>query len=166
MKYRIAEEKDFIYIMSLILEIYENLENKDYFAVRSYDIDKMRTLYENNGFFVICEDDNKIVGYISVVIDIKNKDLLFTTRLENEVAAEISQIGVLKEYRKRGIANNLVNLCIEELKRRNKDIKFVFGTVHPENIGSMSTFLKNNFYVYKTVDIYNGLERNIIIKDL
>ena len=83
----------------------------------------------------VAEEDTKIVGYVSahVTHHIWSK----TDHLEIEI------LGVIPEYRKKGVAQLLINKCLDWAKE--KGIKVVTVNSYIENMAADSFYKKNGF---------------------
>ena len=81
---------------------------------------------DNTRYFYLCEDNNKVVGYI-YVISIGG-------------AYKIDALYVKDEYQNKGIATNLINNVIEQAK--NNNIKFITLNVLEKNLKAKKLYSK------------------------
>lgn len=127
---------DFIEIQKLIGELKGLVQHPVHFY-------KIMIHYFGNSFFIIKKDD-KIIGFVWGFVSQTNKDILF-----------LWQIGVIKEFRGKNIAQKLVERFIEYAKDNN--CKKVHATVETGNIASWKMFEKMGF---KNVSMGNTIVEN------
>ena len=84
--------------------------------------------HEFSNTCVLAESTSKIVGFASTFVSPKNPDTLF-----------VWQVAVDKNYRNKGIAQDLVS---QSLRRVGPSIHYVHATVTPSNTASLK-FLQN-----------------------
>lgn len=112
---------------------YNNNINENYIVKNWFE----KLYNEKNNVLYVAKVENKIVGYIYCKIDsIENGP---TIKLE----ALIDGLYVDKNYRKQGIATELMNNVKEWAKE--KGVKYLFLNVLEENKNAMSLYYKNNF---------------------
>lgn len=101
----------------------------------------VNTYYFNKSSFIL-EDDGKPIGYIMAL---NTPDAVF-----------VWQIGIIKEYRGKGLSYKLVSAVMEYAKNINKPIEV---TIASTNIGSFNAFksaaIKHNLQMIKsdTIDV-------------
>jgi GNAT superfamily N-acetyltransferase len=99
-------------------EEYEALKTKE--QCRSYIIDRQRGyLKDNDHFFLVAEDEEKIVGITSGHIGNRDESEIYMI----ETMGYIDELCVLLEYRKSGIGKKLLERLLQELFQR--EVKFV-----------------------------------------
>lgn len=97
------------------------------------------------GFILVAKKD-EIMGH-TVFFQTKKKDEMYCASL-----------AVLKKYRKKGIATNLIRKSEEKCKKNEK--KFLIATGSPTNLGSCKVFLNNQGW--HAVHLYKGFYRKNI----
>lgn len=95
-------------------------------------------LKNKKGIFLVAIEGTKIIGFIYV----NAKDL--KKNLKNKYAC-LTYITVLKEYRKRGIAQKLYSNCEERLKKWGINNIYVWANV--EGKGEIISFMKKQHFI-------------------
>lgn len=91
---------------------------------------------KNNYMIYLCEDQEKIIGYIYIIINEQNK-------------AKIDALFVEKDYRKKGVASKLFELAISYLRQRRViDIEI---SVMSKNIAAKKFYEKIGFTTFKEI---------------
>lgn len=165
MEYKIglAEEKDANEILNVLLDTYHNMEDNSMFTKRDY-------LYVNNNIInhkmIKVNTPDKIIACLSLIEPrYKPNNLgikLGLSASELEKVMQIESVAVSRLHRGQGIQSKMINKALEEIDTDKHNI--VLAQVHPDNIASKRSFLKNGFNVEKTVmkDGYNP--RNILVR--
>lgn len=155
-------------IMELQLNIYEGLENKDFYSCSDKE-EFMRTINEK-GKIIGCVSlkDNELLaigvyieyGYehhnYGYDIDIEGEELLKVGQLESML--------VLKDYR----GNRLQKLMCEILEKVSKyaGMSYICATAAPDNIYSVNTFKELQYKVMTEKLKYGGLRRYVLLKEI
>jgi len=138
---RKARKEDFDEYLKLKRE-----EKKDYSKIVckkiTYPKDKILKKEFNDALvfkkhlILVVEEDKKLIGY------------LHGTYFSNPYSkgGYVEDIFVLKEFRKRGIAKNLINKFIKILK--NKGYKKIQLSVNPKNIGAIKLYKNLGFEIF------------------
>lgn len=128
-----------------VFEIVKDL-NSDMPEDKLEDIKDIKKFYfQNQGSFFIAEDKNKIIGTIGI-------------EQEGKIKARIKRLYILEEYRRKGIAQKLLDKAINFCKK-NKYKKVILTTLY--NLKpALNFYKKNNFIIYKK-DEFIHLKRDI-----
>ena len=103
----------------------------------------VNTYYFNESSFIL-EDDGKPIGYIMVLNTI---DVLF-----------IWQIGIIKEYRGKGLSYKLISAVMEYAKSINKPIEVTIASNNKSSFNAFkSAALKQNLKMIKS-DVINIID--------
>lgn len=155
-------------IMELQSNIYEKLENRDFYACS----DKEEFISTING-------KGKIIGYISL----KDNELIalsvyieyeydehnygYDIQMQGEELLKVGQLEsmlVSEEYR----GNKLQKIMGEILEKVCKDSgkKYICATVAPDNIYSINTFKDLDYKIVTEKLKYGGLRRYVLMKEV
>ena len=160
--YRRLNKNDDAKVRKLVEDVYNKLENKDFFIPISES--EFEELYEEEiGLLYGAFDGEKLVGISK--LDKDNKYVVELKELLNIQDYKVSEMGrylVLEEYRNNGIMFELEKMMIKDAIEI--DYNYVIATVHPDNIPSNKTILKAGLQLHKTTVLTNGFLRNIYVK--
>ncbi len=115
-------------------------------------IEEIRNDFQTGNLYVI-NDDEQIIGAASIVPE-NEMDALPFWKMSNTNAREIARIVVSKEFQNRGIATQLVNSIIGELKFRGASS--VRLSVAIGNIPAFKVYQKIGFEIVGETDMYNN----------
>lgn len=101
-------------------------------------------LFKCRNLFLVYEEEGVVVGYI-----------VFWYILDE---AEIADIAVSPEYRKRGIAEKLIRRCIEE----RQEVRIIHLEVGSDNLSAVSLYKKFGFCVNGEIKDYYGQGKNAL----
>lgn len=87
------------------------------------------TVNDGNYIYIVAEHNARIVGYAGCIVSVDE--------------ADIANIAVDEDYRRLGIANQLLRQCFILLKRRNS--RTVYLEVRESNVGAQSLYKHNGF---------------------
>jgi hypothetical protein len=155
-------------IMELQLNIYEGLENKDFYSCSDKE-EFTRTINEK-GKIIGCVSlkDNELLA-IGVYIEYgyEHHNYGYDINIEGEELLKVGQLEsmlVLKDYR----GNRLQKLMCEILEKVSKDagMSYICATAAPENIYSVNTFKNLNYKVMTEKLKYGGLRRYVLLKEI
>ncbi len=116
-KYRIAKEKD----LAIIIELNSELDNSQRapFKKIKKDVNSivkkffLSAILSKNQIIFVAENKKQIIGFI--VVSIRSAPQIF----ENKTEAVISDLFVKKEFRKMGVAKNLIKKAKQFAKKQN-----------------------------------------------
>ncbi|MBE6493371.1 MAG: GNAT family N-acetyltransferase [Methanosphaera stadtmanae] len=112
----------------------------------------VEVLYTNKtDTYLIISKTNKAIGFFSI------KE---TKIYNNKLAIELICLYILKEYRLKYIATDLLNDIKRSIKQNNNDYEYFLANSYVE---SAMFFLKNGFDFYHVDKGLNHKERNIIL---
>ena len=106
---------------------------------------------ENVNTYLIKTKTNKTIGFFSLK-EIKTKD--------NKLAIELVCLYILKEYRLKYIATDLLNDITWSINKKRVDYEYILANCFVESI---MFFLKNGFDFYQVNKGLNYKERNIVV---
>lgn len=101
-----------------------------------------KTCTDSNTLFFLIFDGDSFIGQIR-----------FNRDSEQSIECIIS-VSVTKEFRGKHIAGEVLELGINNLKVNWKNIKIVIAEVKGENVASNALFLREEFELISTVNIY------------
>lgn len=163
-----ANINDIDEIINLKQDIWNKMENKDWYIINGTNKEFLENQLRNNGLILKAVSNNKIIGFLIVKNNIEqDNQILKEINLENEFSSciELSNAGVDYRYRE----NNLQTLMIEtaeEIMINKYNIKYILSTVHPDNTPSIKSLLKLDYKVACKTKLYGNKDRCILIKQL
>lgn len=133
----------------LIINMYSNLENLEWFSPMPFDYDNVKGMIENNRFYIIGYfKDDFLCGVGSV--DYKCGKLIGKIDLPEECdTTKLVELGfsmVHSDYRGNGLMKEMIDHLINKLK--NDGYEWAFGKVHVNNFASSKSLIKKGFSVY------------------
>lgn len=130
----------------LIIDMYSNLKNLEFFSPMPYDFDNVKSILENPRFYIIGVFDGEFLCAVSS-FDYKCGKLLtkinFSKECNTEKLVEIGFTMVHSKYRDKGIMKQMVNYLAELAKQQG--FEWIFGKVHIDNLASSKSFIYNDF---------------------
>ncbi len=163
-----ASINDIEEIIKLKKDVWDKMENKDWYVIDGTDKQFLEKQLKNNGLILKAVSNNRIIGFLIVENNIeKESSIIKHTHLENEIdnCIELSNVAVDSEYR----GNHLYTKMVEKAEKymTNKyNIRYILATVHPDNIASMKSLLNIGYEVYCTTKMYGNKDRCILMKQL
>lgn len=132
----------------LIVDMYSNLENLEWFSPMPYDYDNVKSMIENPRFYIIGVFDGDNLCAVSS-LDYKCGKLIgkveFPKECNTDKLVEIGFTMVSSKYRGQGIMKIMVAHLLEKIK--NDGFEWAFGKVHKNNFASSKSLIKNGFSV-------------------
>lgn len=133
----------------LILNMYSNLENLEWFSPMPFDIDNVKGMISNPRFYIIGYfNDNDLCGVGS--LDYKCGKLIgkidFGANCNTEKLVELGFHMVNSKYRGNGIMKELVHFLLNKLKKDGYE--WAFGKVHKDNFASSKSLMKKGFEIH------------------
>lgn len=133
----------------LIINMYSDLENLEWFSPMPYDTENVKGMIENPRFYIIGYFiDNSLVAVGS--LDYKCGKLIGKIDLpefsEPSKVVEIAFHMVHSKYKGQGIMKKLVNYLLSKIKEDNFEL--AFGKVHINNLASSTSLIKTGFEIY------------------
>ena len=143
---RQIEEKDVDSFCELILNMYSNLENLEWFTPMPFDKENVLTMINKPRFYIIGAFVNdRLVGVSS--LDYKCGKLIgkidFPKECNTEKLVEIGFNLVHSDFRGNKIMQLLIDYLLNYLKE--KDFEWVFTKVHKDNIASLKSCYNKGF---------------------
>lgn len=155
-------------IIKLKREIWDKLENKDWYVISGTDSNCLRGELENNGIILKALDCGKIIGFIIMCNSLaKENEIVKKLHLENEVnmCIELCNGAVDAEYRGNNLYTEMAKKA-EEIIINRYEKKYILATVHPDNLASLKSLVKIGYKVICKTKMYGNLDRCILIKRL
>lgn len=165
---RQAKEADAEAIARMIAQVKQGMERPEWFAPGD------RTYVEQHisaqGFTVVAEiiqEESPVIA-AAFVVDIPGDTAenlgneLALGRKERMKAAHMDLAAVLPEYRGHQLQKRLLEAAERETIRRG--MKYLMGTVHPENRYSLNSMMSHGYRIIGTKEMYGGLLRHILYK--
>ena len=133
----------------LILDMYSNLNNLEWFSPMPFDYDNVRGMIENPRFYIIGYfDGNTLCGVGS--LDYKCGKLIgkidFPADCNVEKLVELGFHIVHSKYRGNGIMKEMVKYLLNKIKEDG--LEWAFGKVHKDNFASSKSLIKNGFEIF------------------
>jgi ribosomal protein S18 acetylase RimI-like enzyme len=136
----IKDAKELDKLLTLLIKDEKKYDNNvKPFKVKNY---YKNYINDSNRYFYLCEDNNKIVGYI------------YTISIGG--ALKIDALYIKEDYQNKGIGTNLINNVIEYAKKNN--IKFITINVLENNIKAKKLYNK-----YFKLNAKNGIKEELIM---
>ena len=164
--FRVAEAKDAQKIHNLMVEVYEQLENKSLYVCDDLAFVKRHISHE--GFTVVaCTKEDKIVGSLILRIpdaeDNLGKDIGFSEE-ECQSVIHVESAVVAPLYRGNALQRRMLQIA-ETMIDRVK-YSYLMATVSPDNPASYKTLESLGYELIVTKEKYDGLMRRIYRKAL
>lgn len=146
MEIRKLEENDAEQFSDLIINMYSNLNNLEWFSPMPYDIENVKTIITKPRFYVLgAFIENKLVGVSS--LDYKCGKLFgkidFPEGSNETNTVEIGFNIVHSEFRGQRIMQQLIDVILKKIE--DDKFEWVFAKVHKDNIASFKSFLNKGF---------------------
>lgn len=135
----------------LIINMYGDLENLEWFSPMPYDIESVKGMIDNPRFYIIGYFvDNSLVAVGS--LDYKCGKLIgkidLPTFTDPSKVVELAFHMVHSKYKGQGIMKKLVNYLLNKIKEDKFEI--AFGKVHINNLASSTSLVRNGFEIYSS----------------
>ena len=155
-----AEEKDYELFASIIQEVYEAMEQKEWFAADNAEYTYEMLKYSNGvGYKAIHQPSGAVAGIyeenLGRDIGLPESELM--------LVAHMDSVAILPEYRGAGLQKRLMQHAEQELAEQG--YRYFMCTVHPENRYSRQNIIKQGFKPVKTALKYGGYRREIFLRD-
>lgn len=162
-----ASENDIKNIMSIIKTATELLPDPSWFVDDTEDF--FLAHIKEKGFTLKAMSDGNIAAFLTIRYPGLDEDNLgysldFDKKEELVRVAHIETCAVLPEYQGNRLESTLIKEALSILEKTS--YTHILGTVHPDNLASVKSFLNNGFHIEKTVPKYGGLIRHILYKKL
>lgn len=135
----------------LIVDMYSNLENLEWFSPMPFDYDNVKGMIEHPRFYIIGYFEGDILCGVSS-LDYKCGKLIgkidFPENCNTDKLVEIGFNMVHSKYRGKGIMKKMVAFLLEKIK--NDGFEWAFAKVHKDNFASSKSLLNNNFYIFNS----------------
>lgn len=162
----LVTEQDILDILQMIHEIYDDLPDKEWFSL---DTDDEVTSYMTIGGFALkAMCDGRLAGvFIARTKYLGDENLGYDLKFDEDQrkqSAHMEIAMVRKEYRGQGLQRKMMEASERILKEQG--YHYLLGTAHPDNVASVSSFLRLNYEQVMTKEKYNGMKRSIFCKKL
>lgn len=128
----------------------------EYMLDMMYSIESLEKQLHSNRIFLLAEDDNMFIGYVSYELDYKDENQKNQENLKQvQIKTRIHKLYVLPETQGKGIGKQLID-CVAEIARTNHNSALDL-TVNKKNPAT-TFYLKNGFEITEEAvfDIGNG----------
>lgn len=146
---RKLEEKDAKAFSDLIVDMYSNLENLEWFSPMPYDLENVKTMISKERFYIIGAFESDTLCGVSS-LDYKCGKLIGKIELPKECntnsLVETGFTMVHSNFRGRGIMKLMVQHLLNKLKEDG--FEWAFGKVHKDNFASSKSLIKNGFEIF------------------
>lgn len=134
---------------NLIINMYSDLENLEWFSPMPYDFNNVKAMIENPRFYIIgVFDNNQLVAVSS--FDYKCGKLIgkinFPLNCDTNKLVEIAFTMVHSKFKGQGIMKKMVEFLLN--KAKNDGFEWIFGKVHKNNFASSKSLQKNGFNIH------------------
>ena len=155
-------------IMELQQNIYDGLENKDFYSCS--DKDEFEKTINGKGKIIGCVSliDNELIS-IGVYIEYgyENHNYGYDIEIQGEELLKVGQLEstiVSEAYR----GNKLQKIMCEILEElgQKAGMKYICATAAPNNIFSVNTFIKLGYKIMADILKYGGLRRYVFMKEV
>lgn len=132
---------------NLIVNMYSNLENLEWFSPMPFDLDNVKSMIENPRFYIVgAFENNKLIAVSS--FDYKCGKLIgkinFPDNCNTDKLVEFGFTMVHSDFRGNGIMKVLVDHLIDKAKQEG--FEWAFGKVNKNNFASYKSLIKKGFY--------------------
>lgn len=155
-------------ILKLKKDIWDKLENKEWYVIDGTNGEFLNRLLKNNGLILKAINNNKIVGFLIIHNCLKKESsIIQKLHFENKVdkCVELSNGGVDIEYRGNNLYVEMAKKA-EEIIMNRYNKKYILATVHPNNMASLKSLLKIDYKIICKSKMYGNLDRYILLKNL
>lgn len=155
-------------IIKLIKDIHSRIENKEWYSIDLPFYDKIYERINNGGKIIKVLSDNKIIAFLIIERYInRNSEIAKEIKDEElEKSIELDNAGVLEDYRGNHLEQKMILFGEELYKKEDKNIKYSYTTVHPDNLASLKSLENIGYKKYKEKLMYGGKLRYIMRKEL
>lgn len=158
--YKEIEQKDKEKILDLMDNVINNLERPEFYFIGDKEKELQRMFDLDYVYNLGAYDNEKLVGMTQLYVDQEDlKEYIDILGLKRYKVCELGSALVLKEYRNKGIMQNLIKIQKDKAKYFKFD--YMISTVHPENIPSNIAFEKSGFSIKKQIMINDKYLRNL-----
>lgn len=149
MEIRQLEARDTKQFCDLILNMYSNLDNLEWFSPMPYDFESVQNMIQKPRFFILGWFENGELCAVSS-LDYKCGKLIgkieFPSDCNTEKLVEMGFNIVHSKHRGKGIMKQLISVLLQKIKTGG--FEYVFSKVHENNIASAKSFLNNGFQIH------------------
>lgn len=165
-----ASKEDIDEIIKLKLDVYEKLENKDWYEVVGTTKEFLSELLDKGGLLLkaTLANSSRIVAFLMVKNKIKKDGSLskLIKDINPDECAEMCNSAVLPEFRGNKLQRRLILMAEKIMLNEHSNIKCSIATVHPDNVFSINSFINLGYKKIGEADLYDGKKRCIMKKDL
>lgn len=155
-----ATEKDLGILLRFQESIIENMERKDFFQM----LNEEEFLYpiNDNGKVYLLYDEDVLIGFFVISVAPPMK-------MASDYEFDISDIAIFdavmikEEYRGSGLQRQAMEIAYDYAK--DKGLKALVATVHPENFYSLNNFVIEDYKIIRKKNVHGG-ERLIVYKEI
>lgn len=151
----------------LIMQVWEEMENKDLFVVENTTEEWLRTYLDGRGFGVTARNqDGELAGLLIVCFPGEDEDNLGRdigipeTELAKVVHMDTSVVAA--NHRGHGLEQRMLEYA--EICLTGSGYRYLMATVSPDNPASLHSLEKAGYHVVLTKEKYGGYLRHILLK--
>ena len=149
MEIRQLVDKDMPQFRDLIVNMYSNLENLEWFSPMPYDEENVLGMINHPRFYIVgAFEGEKLVGVSS--LDYKCGKLIgkvdFPAECDTTSLVEMAFNMVHSDYRGRGIMKAMINHLLDKIVADG--FKWAFSKVHKDNFASSKSLEHNGFKIF------------------
>lgn len=163
-----ATSNDIDEIIKLKKDVWDKLENKEWYVIEGTNRDFLEKELKNNGLILKVVNNNEIIAFLIICNTLKkDSSIIQKLHLENEVdmCIELCNGAVDIKYRGNNLYMEMAKKAEEIIiNRYNK--KYILATVHPNNTASLKSLLKIGYEIVCECKMYGNLDRCILLKRL
>ena len=133
----------------LIIDMYSDLENLEWFSPMPFDIENVKGMISHPRFYIIGYFEDGVLKGVGS-LDYKCGKLIGKIDLpEFSDPSKVVELGfhmVHSKYKGNGIMKKLVNYLLNKIEEDKFEI--AFGKVHVNNLASSTSLIRNGFNIY------------------
>lgn len=168
-------QSDIESVKEVMDQAFDQMAHKEWFVTD--DAEVLERYLAGEGFILKAFDpaNGELAAFLTVwypglSADNLGRDLGFTAEQLRETA-HMESVAVKEKYRGNGLQSGLLReaerLLQEENAQKTKEkIRYLIGTVHPDNTPSRKSFLAQGYEAAARVEKYGGLPRDIMYKEI
>lgn len=162
-------EEDLKKIITIKQDIWDQLENKDFFVINGTTKEYIYNAVLEQGLLLKAIDViSNIVGFLIVLRTIAPSNEIMQTfpNAKIEEYIEMDTVGILPDYRGMHLQRKMIEKAEKIMILKDNKIKYSIATVHPDNIASLKNFLEKGYKIIDERYMYQNKRRYVLKKDL
>lgn len=135
---------------NLILNMYSNLNNLEWFSPMPFDEENVKGMIENPRFYIVGYFEGDVLCAVGS-LDYKCGKLIgkvdFPKECNTDKLVELGFHIVHTDYRGNGIMKKLVSYLLDKITKDG--FEWAFGKVHKDNFASSTSLIRNGFEIFE-----------------